>query len=142
MSLFSIVVTLQLTICSSMSSLQYTICRCQGYIISNVKLCQFLQYLPKYALCSSSRFTTLKDQQSGLDMERWLTPWRTSTYERPFTREVNYLVEFVGPMKHVDLCYCLYRRDERRYTALVQQMEAKTDCLNSKGDAVIHWLYS
>ena len=48
--------------------------------------------LHQYALESSSSFTTLKDQQSGLDMERWLTPWRPSTYERPFTQEGNYLV--------------------------------------------------
>ena len=34
----------------------------------------------------------MQDQQSGLDMERWLTPWRTFTYERPFTWEGNYLV--------------------------------------------------
>ena len=34
----------------------------------------------------------MKDQQSGLDMERWLTPQGTSTYERPFTQEGNYLV--------------------------------------------------
>ena len=47
---FSIVITLQMTIFRSMSSLQYTICRCQGYICSAVKLSQFLQYLPKYAL--------------------------------------------------------------------------------------------
>ena len=47
---FSIVITLQLTIFRSMSSLQYTICRCQGYIFIAVKLSQFLQYLPKYAL--------------------------------------------------------------------------------------------
>ena len=49
-SSFSTVVTLQLTICRSMSSLQYTIFRCQGYICSPLKLSQFLQYLPKYAL--------------------------------------------------------------------------------------------
>ena len=29
-------------------------------------------------------------------MERWLTPWRTSTYKRPFTWEGNYLVELCG----------------------------------------------
>ena len=27
-----------------------------------------------------------------MDMQRWLTPHRTSTYERPFTQEGNYLV--------------------------------------------------
>ena len=47
---FSIVITLQLTIFTSTSSLQYTIMRCQEYIFSAVKLSQFLQYLPKHAL--------------------------------------------------------------------------------------------
>ena len=90
--MFSIIITLQLTMFMSMSSLQYTIFSCQEYICSAVKLRQLLQYLPKHALQSSSHFTILKDQQSGLDMERWLTPLRTSTYERPFTQEGNYLV--------------------------------------------------
>ena len=42
-----------------------------------------ISLLQQYALESSSSFTTLKDQQSGLDMERWLTPlenfylWKT-----------------------------------------------------------------
>ena len=49
-----------------------------------MKLSQFLQYLPKHALQSSSCFTTLKDQQSGLDMER------------PFTQEGNYLVKVIS----------------------------------------------
>ena len=41
-----------------------------------------------------------KGQQSGLDMERWLTPQRNSTYKRPFTWEGNYLVRsFVCNMK-------------------------------------------
>ena len=31
--------------------------------------------------------------KSGLDMERWLTPWKTSTHKRPFTQEGNYLVD-------------------------------------------------
>ena len=47
---FAIVITLQLTIFRSMSILQYTLFRCQGYICSDVKLSQFLQPLPKYAL--------------------------------------------------------------------------------------------
>ena len=47
---FAIVITLQLTIFMSTSSLQDTIFRCQEYIFSAVKLSQFLQYLPKYAL--------------------------------------------------------------------------------------------
>ena len=80
-SYFSIVIIynhhqLKLTIFKSMSSLQYTICTCQGYICSTVKLCQFLQFLPKYALYSSSSFTTMKDQQRGVDMERRCTPFR------------------------------------------------------------------
>ena len=87
-----------------MCSLQYTICSCHEYIYSTVKLSQFLQYLPKHALQSSSCFTILKDQQSGLDMEIWLTPIRTSTYERPFTQEGNYLVV---------LCVCLSVHGEK-----------------------------
>ena len=46
----SIVITLQLTIFMSMSSLQYTILRCQEYIFSAMKLSQFLQYLLKHEL--------------------------------------------------------------------------------------------
>ena len=67
---FAIVISLQLAIFKSTSSLQYTNFSCQEYVFSSVKLSQFLQYLPKYALQSSSCFTTLKDQQSGLDIER------------------------------------------------------------------------
>ena len=70
---FSIVITFPLTLFMSMSSLQYAILRCQEYIFSAVKLSQFLQYLPKHALKNFSCFTTLKDQQSGLDMKGWLT---------------------------------------------------------------------
>ena len=51
--------------------------------------------IQKYALYRSTSFTTMQGQQSGLDMERWLTPWRTSTYERPFTWEGTYLVSLV-----------------------------------------------
>ena len=76
----------------SACSLQYTVCSCEEYICSTVKLSQFLQYLTKHAFQSSSCLTILKDQQSGLDMEIWLTPIRTSTYERPFTQKGNYLV--------------------------------------------------
>ena len=36
----------------------------------------------------------MKDQPSGLDMEIDWPPWKTSTYERPFTQEGNYLVYF------------------------------------------------
>ena len=62
---------------------KYTICMCQGYICSTVKLCQFLQFLPKCALYSSSSFTTMKNQLRGVDMERLFTPqenfylWKT-----------------------------------------------------------------
>ena len=86
---------LQLTIFTSMCSLQYIICSWQEYICSTVKLSQFLQYLPKHAPQRSSYFTILKDQQSGLHMEIWLTFIRTSTYERPFTWEGNYLVFYL-----------------------------------------------
>ena len=57
---------------------------------SSVKLSQFLQYLSKYALVSSSCFTTL-NKEVWTWKDDW-PPWRTSTYERPFTREGNYLV--------------------------------------------------
>ena len=33
--------------------------------------------------------------KGGLDMEKWLTPWMTSTYKRPFTPEGSYLVSTV-----------------------------------------------
>ena len=55
-----------------------------------MKLSQFLQYLSKYALLSSSCFTTLNKE-----VWTWKDDWpprRTSTYEKPFTQEVNYLV--------------------------------------------------
>ena len=92
---------LQLTVFTSMWSLQYTILSCQEYIYSAVKLSQFLQYLPKHPLQSSSCITILKDQKVGLDMERWLTPLRTSTYERNFTWEGNYLVSVFFPTEMV-----------------------------------------
>ena len=44
--LFAIVISLQLTIFTSTSSLQYTVFSCQEYVFSSVKLSQFLQYLP------------------------------------------------------------------------------------------------
>ena len=56
----------QLTIFMSMSNLQYTICSCQEYVFSSVKLSQLLQYLPKHAFQNSSCFTTLKHQQNWL----------------------------------------------------------------------------
>ena len=73
-------------------SVQYTVCSCQEFVCSTVKLSQFLQYLPKHALQSSSCFMILKDQQSGLDKEIWLAPVRSSTYKRPFAQKGNYLV--------------------------------------------------
>ena len=90
-----------------MCSLHYTICSCQEYVCSTVKLSQFLLYLPKHALHSSSCFTILKDQQSGLDMEIWLTPIRTSTYERPFTREGNYLVIYLSLIIMLSFSPCI-----------------------------------
>ena len=62
---------------------------------SSVKLSQFLQYLSKYALLSSSCFTTL-NKEVWTWKDYW-PPWRTSTYERPFTWEGNYLVELCLP---------------------------------------------
>ena len=62
---FAIVVTVHLTIFMTTSTSQYTIL---SYMFGGLKLRQFLQYLPKHALESSSCFTTLKDWQSGLDM--------------------------------------------------------------------------
>ena len=82
--LIDIVVSLQLTIFMSMSSLKYTIFSCQDYVFSSVKLSQFLQYLPNYSLQSSSCFTTLKHQQSGLDIERLLTPLETFYMQKTF----------------------------------------------------------
>ena len=59
------VVTLQLTIFLTTSTSQYTLI---SYIFSALKLRQFLQYLPKHKLESSSCYTAQKDQQGGLDM--------------------------------------------------------------------------
>ena len=50
---------------------------------SSVRLSQFLQYLSKYALLSTSSFTILNKE-----VWTWKDDWpprRTSTYERPFT---------------------------------------------------------
>ena len=52
-----LVISLQLTVCRITSSLQYTIFSCQEYVFSSVKLSQFLQYFPKYALLNSTVFT-------------------------------------------------------------------------------------
>ena len=59
------VVTLQLTIFLTTSTSQYTII---SYIFSALQLRQFLQYLPKHKLESSSCYRARKDQQSDLDM--------------------------------------------------------------------------
>ena len=75
----------------SMSSLQYTICSFQEYVLGCVKLSPFLQYLPKYSLLSS----TLLLNTLNKVVWTWKDDWparRTSTYERPFTRGGNYLV--------------------------------------------------
>ena len=44
--------------------------------------------------------------KSGLDMERWLTPWRTSTHERPFTQEGIGIV-FIGCFNPTFWCHVL-----------------------------------
>ena len=59
------VVTLQLTIYLTTSTSQYTII---SYIFSALELRQFLQYLPKHKLESSSCYRARKDQQSDLVM--------------------------------------------------------------------------
>ena len=105
-SSFGIVFSFQLTVFTSTSSLQYTIFSFQEYVFSSVKLSHCLQYLTKYSLLSSSCFTTLN--KSGLYMERWLTPWRTSKYERPFTWEGNYLVFTVEHKISSDVMYKEY----------------------------------
>ena len=38
-------------------------------------------------------------------MVKWLTPWRTSTYERLFTQEGNYLVNSIDLIDHL-IMYC------------------------------------
>ena len=55
-------------------------CEAQPISATSLKICT-----PKLQLLHNT-------EQRSLDMERWLTPWRTSTYERPFTQVVNYLV--------------------------------------------------
>ena len=48
----------------------------------------------------------MQDQQSGLDMERWLTPWRMSTYKRSFTWEANYLILIVFQLSpYTNICH-------------------------------------
>ena len=52
-----------------------------------VQITKFKSYLSSYHPMQKA-----SNWKSGLDIERWLTPWRTSTHERPFTQEGNYLV--------------------------------------------------
>ena len=81
-----------------MYTLQYTVFKCQEYILSAVKLSQFLQYLPKHALKSSIASQHGKTNKVVWTWKDDWRPWRTSTYERPFTWEGNYLVAFVKVM--------------------------------------------
>ena len=55
-----------------------------------VEMTKFKSYLSSYHPMQKA-----SNWKSGLDMERWLTPWRTSTHKRPFTQEGNYLVRVV-----------------------------------------------
>ena len=76
---------------------------------SSVKLSQFLQYLSKYAILSSSCFTTL-NKEVWTWKDDW-PPWRTSKYERPFTQEGNYLVyHCVSPYKTISWCHVFHIR--------------------------------
>ena len=133
---------MQLTIFMSTSSLQYTILRCQEYICSAVKLSQFLQYLPKHALWSSSCFATLKDQQSGLDMERWLTPQRTSTYKRPFTQEGNYLVTYhmLECKFQYILLSCYFYCNLHHEIPKTSNFKSKQGKMKESGDVVAKWI--
>ena len=54
-----------------------------------VQMTKFKSYLSSYHPMQKA-----SNWESGLDMERWLIPLRTSTHKRPFTQEGNYLVVF------------------------------------------------
>ena len=119
MSSFSIVVTLQLTILmqwkhslSIVITLQLTIfmqLKCSFSIVIIFNCCHFATDHPhavktlivslfvqvtkfKSYMSSYHPMQKVSNWKSGLNMERWLTSWRTSTHERPFTQEGNYLV--------------------------------------------------
>ena len=57
----------------SMSSLQYTIFSFQEYVFSCVKLKPISAISPKI-LTPKLQFASQHTEQSGMDMERWLTP--------------------------------------------------------------------
>ena len=76
------VVTLQLTIFLTTSTSQYTVI---SYIFSALKLRQFLQYLPKHKLESSSCYTAVKRPTEWSGHVNMIDPQRTATYKRPFT---------------------------------------------------------
>ena len=61
-----------MTIFTSTSSVQYT-------IFISLKLSQYLQYLPKYSLQSSSCFKTLKTKKVVWTWKDRLIPWRTQS---------------------------------------------------------------
>ena len=56
--------------------------------------------------------------KSGLDMERWLTPWMTSTHERPFTWEGSYLVEFVD-LHSSKMSEKIFSKDFLKYSGIL-----------------------
>ena len=82
---------------------QFTIYQCVGVKGTSAVLWSsnnYCSFSPKYAIWSSRSCTTLKDQQSGLDMERWLTPGEILLTKDLFTWEGNYLVRsFICNMK-------------------------------------------
>ena len=111
-------ITLQLTIFMSMSSLQYTILRCQEYICSAVKLsnfCNISQNMYSKVPVALQHWKTNKVVWTWKD--DW-PPWRTSTYERPFTWEGNYLV-FKLELQHSTsasmLVHITYRKEDTTY---------------------------
>ena len=72
-----------------------------------VQMMKFKSYLSSYHPMQKA-----SNWKSGLDMERWLTPWRTSTHRRPFTWEGNYLDEYCA-LVHlcVDCSLTLFNSD-------------------------------
>ena len=103
--LISFVITLQLTIflqlkCSFSIVVIFNCCHfatdhphaVKTLIVSLcVQMMKFKSYFSSYQPMQKT-----SNWKSDLDMERWLTPWRTSTHERPFTWEGNYLVFFLS----------------------------------------------
>ena len=124
---FSIVITLQLTILmqwkhslSIVITLQLTVSmqlKCSFSIVIIFNCCHFATDNPhtvktlivsllvqimkfKSYLSSYHPMQKASNWKSGLDMERWLTPWRTSTHERPFTWKGNYLDNICRTFSH------------------------------------------